>query len=224
MSDEAIFLIIDIKKYSLLVPITIGLLFYRSLSNPLRWLLILLLTFIPFEIITDYFAANSMNSYLFVSFGMTITFILLWKVFLGILGKQKYLWVGIGSIVAVFTVNYLLESNPENMLIWPLTLQSATFIVMPGYYLFKAVDKPKHRVITMEPYFWLSMSVLFFSAGTYMTYLFSNALRDTIPNQQLIYIWLLENFLWFCLYVGYTITFIMARKQWKPGITSSYSS
>ncbi len=163
---------------SILLPLLMGAIFFKWLSNPLKWLFFFIVVGAIFEGFSLFLNLKHVNNlflfHLFIIFEFGFLSVVLWLIF----QVQRYrMFISVISIpftmylVASLFTSDLTTFNDQNRII-----ESSILILYCILYIVMALKRLKASYLEMHPYFILISGLLIYFAGTISVFIFSNQL------------------------------------------------
>ena len=196
-----------ISQLFALLPIFVGLIRYRRLSVPMKWVVLAFITyFLKDSVALMYSLRKESNLYLYnlQSFFEIAVVALIYSFSMPKQAKQ-ILWLAGGCLV----VNVFFYSNQE-ISAGNLTIARLFIIVVVLLYLTHVLNEAVIRNIMRHDMFWLSAGLLLYAAGTFFVFLFGNYLFDVSTSDETFdFYWSLQEiiFIIFCVLAAIGLRF-----------------
>lgn len=200
-----------ISACSIVAPIIIGAIYFKSLSFAIRILFLFVAITGVFELITTVMSLNQMNNLLFFHTYVYIEFLAVVAIFF--FSYDSVFWRGMALF---FLGSFLLFSLVNNVFFEAVDLFNSNqryaegiivLLMCAGYYI-SLLRRPIHRYLERQPMFWLASGWLIYFAGTLYLFLFSQELLAMNAHQW----WAIHAILNIGLNMIYVISFLKARK------------
>lgn len=172
-----------ISLFLAIVPISIAFLFFKTLTRPVRVLGLLLAISLVTDLTTFYLNVRQinnvgfMNVYTIFELGFYAFF---YSLILENYSHKKAILIG---LVLVFLVTVGLTFNADlNLQMNDVTLaiESLTIIATSLIYFDVMLKKMDYAKVWDNPFFWINSAILFYFAGSFFVFIFSNYLDASI--------------------------------------------
>ena len=200
-----------ISACSIIAPIFVGAIYFKSLSFALRILFVYVAITGPLELAASVMSAYGINNLFLFNAHIFIEFFAISAIFF--FSYDSVFWRG---IVGVFLVSFLGFSLLSHLLFhaWDPFYANERYaeglmiiILCVGYYI-SLLRRPIHRYLERQPMFWLASGWLIYFAGTLYLFLFSKELLDLDSFQ----FWQIHAILNIGLNIIYVVSFVKGRR------------
>ena len=200
-----------ISACSIIAPILIGAIYFKSLSFALRILLVFVVITGAFELLTAILSINGINNLLFFHAYVYFEFIAVASIFF--FTYDSVFW---RSVSVLFVVVFILFSLINSLFLEPIDMFNSyqryaegllVIIMCAGYYI-SLLRRPIHRYLEKQPMFWLTSGWLIYFAGTLYLFLFSKELLA----MNSYHFWQIHAILNIGLNIIYTVSFVKERR------------
>ncbi len=200
-----------ISACSIMAPILIGAIYFKSLSFALRILFLYVVITGLFELVASLMSVYQINNLFLFNTHFFIEFLAISAIFF--FSYDSVFWRG---VVVVFLISFLLFVLLENFYFEARDPFQANeryaeglmvIILCAGYYI-SLLRRPIHRYLEKQPMFWLASGWLIYFAGTLYLFLFSKELLA----MNSFHFWQIHAILNIGLNVIYVISFVKGRR------------
>ncbi|MFZ4796767.1 MAG: hypothetical protein ACOYMA_04690 [Bacteroidia bacterium] len=175
-------ILIRISQFSSIIPVIIGLFFYKKLNKSFKRLVWFLLFFVLMEYTSDWLAKEIGNnmplSHIFtvIEFGMLISvFIAYFKIQL----KYYFMLFFIFFFIAIIDAFLLKNIDTFSSLAKPIEI--VIFTIAALYFYYQKLNNNQHVDLFKQPMFWFSTSILiYFSINFFMFLLAKTIIKEAI--------------------------------------------
>lgn len=169
-----------ISALSIIIPLSFGIILYKSLTLALKILLIYILSLGIFELWTAILFLNKFSNIFLFHIQVIVEFALLSFLYIKLHRHRSARWI-LGIVSIVFTLYFfgsvmttdLSEFNSLNRII-----ESCVLIAFFVSYIISGNKRSKVPYIEMNPYFILTFGLIIYFSGTAFVFLFANHLDD----------------------------------------------
>jgi len=155
-----------------ILPLTIGLFFYKKASKPIQWLIYYLISVVMTEIAARLFhywyVINSPVYHVFTVIQFASFFLIYHAALKGKMSKQlTWTTIGIFSLLAILSAIFLQGLWEFNSYI--SALECLFVVLLPLYYFYSIIQELKIKHLSKTPMFWISVATLvYFSTGFFI--------------------------------------------------------
>lgn len=200
-----------ISACSIVAPILIGAIYFKSLSFALRILFVYVIITGLFELATSIMSTYHINNLFLFHAHFFIEFLAISAIFF--FSYDSVFWRGVVGVFLVFFVIFSLldqfyfdawdpfkanERYAEGLMV---------IILCVGYYI-SLLRRPIHRYLERQPMFWLASGWIIYFAGTLYLFLFSKELLA----MNRFHFWQIHAILNIGLNIIYVISFVKGRR------------
>lgn len=158
------------ESFCVIVPIIIGLAFYKKLSKPLLFLWLYPLSYLITDIPIWYRALNKVNNYLFINIQEIIGAVILLIFFNMVLEKLSRTGFLISLLCLLVTAFLGFEEKITSTPIY--VVNRIAFIFFCFMFFYQLLEKLNIKNLLYYPYFWIFSGILIYSCGTLFMYLY----------------------------------------------------
>jgi len=200
-----------ISAFSIIAPILVGAICFRSLSFTIRLLFVFVLVTGVMEFTSGWMMAHKINNLALFHLHVYVEFTAITALFF--LTYDSVLWRGIalsffGLFLSYSLVNTLFYEDLYRFNSNQRYVEGLMIIVMCVGYFISLLRRPIHRYLEKQPMFWLTSGFLIYFAGTLYLFLFSRELLAINDYQY----WEIHAVLNIGLNIIYVVAFLKERK------------
>lgn len=200
-----------ISAFSIIAPILVGAICFRSLSTTIRVLFVFVLLTGALELTSGWMMAHKINNLALFHLHVYVEFTAITALFF--LTYDSVLWRGIalsffGIFMTYSLVNLVFYEDWSRFNSNQRYVEGLMIIVMCVGYFISLLRRPIHRYLEKQPMFWLTSGFLIYFAGTLYLFLFSKELLAINDYQY----WEIHAVLNTGLNVIYVVAFLKERK------------
>lgn len=202
----------DWSMLSILIPISLALIYFKSLDAPLRVLILLLLVSGITDIINAYLYSKTisnmgvMNVYTLLELGLySIYYTINLADYRGVKHISRSL-----VLIFVLTIFFTVTSDfNEKINTITLTIESLTIIFMSLIYFDKMLKSMRLPKIWQDPYFWINSAILIYFSGSFFVFIFV----DFVDIKSSFNLWHIHSIVHFIFNIVLTVGFWKAQKE-----------
>lgn len=200
-----------ISAYSILAPIFIGALYFKSLSFALRILFAFIVITGIFELITGIMYVYEVNNMILFHAYFFIEFFAISAIFF--FSYDSVFWRGVvfvflGSFLVFTVLDYFFFDAWDPFRANERYVVGLMIIVLCAGYYISLLRRPIHRYLEKQPMFWLTSGWIIYFAGTLYLFLFSKELLE----MNRFHFWQIHAVLNIGLNAIYVISFVKGRQ------------
>lgn len=161
-----------VSTWIAILPLTIGLFFFKKAAKPIQWLIYYLICVVLTEVASKMFEiwySNDSPVYHVFTVIQLAAFFIIYQIALKGKMSKKVTWISIGTFTLLAILSELFLQDLWKFNSYISALECLLVILLPLYYFYSIIQELKIKHLEKTPMFWISVATLvYFSTGFFI--------------------------------------------------------